>query len=395
MAAAVVTRASTSVLSLSLLLAAHAATGSYAVAGLVLTGHATALALAAPISGRWVDRLHPRPVLLACLGLHLFAYAGVLTALGLRAWTGALVGCAALLGASTPPSSAVIRGTWPAVVPSDRLPTAYALDSAINEATFVSGPLLVSAVVTFASPYVLIVLAGSCTLLGVVTLVLTPSLRHSRPAPREKSAGPRRWLGPLAERQVRLLLTMAAMGALCYGAMQIGAAATVARIGATGSVGIVVGAMSAGAVLGGLGYGSRPWPGNQRYQVAFLYVGSGALVACAAIAPGVTALALIFAAAGLVGGPRDCIEQTLLAEASPQQSRTETFAWLNTFMWTGYGVGTAVAGRLVTESNASQPFLIGAVACAVATLAALALRARTGAPTPTSADDRLPETAEI
>ncbi|MFI6790813.1 hypothetical protein ACIBG4_26140 [Nonomuraea sp. NPDC050383] len=63
-------------------------------------------------------------------------------------------------------------------------------------------------------------------------------------------------------------------------------------------------------------------------------------------APGFVTLAVLITLVGLVTGPRDAVVPTLLADHAPARHRTEVFAWLSTFTWAGYGLGTAVAGRL-------------------------------------------------
>jgi MFS family permease len=96
-------------LALTLLLATHDATGSYATAGLALAGHAIALAVAGPIYGRLADRTRPRCVLLACLGAHVLAYAGLIAALRTAGDSPQLIVIAATaLGATMPPGLAAL-----------------------------------------------------------------------------------------------------------------------------------------------------------------------------------------------------------------------------------------------------------------------------------------------
>jgi MFS family permease len=76
-------------------------------------------------------------------------------------------------------------------------------------------------------------------------------------------------------------------------------------------------------------------------------------------------------------------QSALLAEQVPSAYRTEVFAWLNTFMWAGYGAGTAVAGSLTgpDDSGAAAFTTAAAVALVAAILAAVLYR-----PTPRPAD---------
>lgn len=82
-------------------------------------------------------------------------------------------------------------------------------------------------------------------------------------------------------------------------------------------------------------------------------------------ASGIPMLALSITAIGLLSGPRESLEQVLLAERAPAWQRAEVFSWLNTFMWGGYGIGTAVAGRLTGPAAGGTTALTGAAAIAL------------------------------
>src|SRR5882724_1128573 len=159
--AAAVTRLGSPMLTLSLLLAVHAARGSFAAGGVALAAHAVALAAGAPVGGRLADRYQPGPLLLGALALHLAMYGLLITALvHPDVPMPVLVAVAALLGFTTPPASAVTRGVWPALVESDQLHTAYALDTVLNEAAFVVGPLIVTGLVVFLAPATVVAISG-------------------------------------------------------------------------------------------------------------------------------------------------------------------------------------------------------------------------------------------
>ena len=375
--AALATRLTTSMLSLALLLATHEATSSYATAGLALAGHAMALAVAAPIYGRLADRTRPRVVLLACLAAHVVAYSGLVTALGTSGGDSPqlIVIAAIAVGASAPPASALTRAIWPRLVPARLLPTAYALDAVSNQATFISGPLLVTAGLLVAPALTLIGTAGLATTAGVALLSSSRTLDGSADKGPEPSTG--HPLGPLADGRVVLLLGIAALGAFSYGAAQIGAAATAGHLGQADLTGLLTSALAAGGVVGGLGYGMRTWNGDRRTRLVLLYLASTGGLALATASPTLALLAAAFAAIGLVEGPRDALEQVMLGDATQPRYRTETFAWLNTFMWAGYGLGTSATGALVgggVDGSGAAALLAGAAACALA--AAIATRVR-------------------
>lgn len=47
----------------------------------------------------------------------------------------------------------------------------------------------------------------------------------------------------------------------------------------------------------------------------------------------------------------------IAGKAAPVQ-RTEAFAWLATFMWGGYGIGTSVAGYAQQHGGVAAVFII-------------------------------------
>jgi MFS family permease len=374
--AALTSRVSTSMLGLSLLLTVVDRYGSYATAGTVLTVHALALALCAPVAGRLADVWGPRRTLSWYMVAHAGGYGAVLAAILLHA-DGVVLGLAvAAVGATTTPAGPVTRAQWPKLVDGDQLGTAYALDSALNSVTFIAGPLLVAALVTLGSPLTAVALAGACKMIGDALLATAPSLRRRDTAVDATPA--RRLLGPLAAVGVRRLLGVVSLDTFMHGCIQVGAAAVADGGNLTG---FLVSAVSAGEVAGGLAYGLRAWPGRPQLQLAGLHAAAAVLLGLAGFAGGTPALGVLFVAIGLASGGRDTLTQLVLGEATPAPYRTEVFAWLSTFMWAGYGGGTAIAGQIATLGGATPAFLAAATAGVIAAGMVVRLRTCAGAET--------------
>ena len=143
-AAALVGRLSYGMVSLAVLLAVSRATGSYAVAGVIMALFGAASVFLSPLRAALVDRHGPRRALLPMAAL----YAGLLGVLAAATWRpGApalLLGTAAVAaGACTPPLGPTMRAVWGELVTDRRLlQRAYSLDGVAEELLFVSGPLL-------------------------------------------------------------------------------------------------------------------------------------------------------------------------------------------------------------------------------------------------------------
>ena len=374
LAAAVLGRTSGTMIGATLALAVLHAGGSLSTAGWSLTSHAICVAALAPLGGRLVDRIGARPVMAAYILANTAAFGVLYAVLARSEGAGLIPLAAALVGATNPPTSAVLRGQWPRIVAEDRLHTAYALDSVSNSAMFVVGPPVAGILAAVAAPDVAVLVAMGTKLVGDTLLALTPGL-HVR-----ESAGTGRTPRALRERRVRLLLAIAALDTFTYGCLEV---LTVSHgRAAAATTGILLGLVSLGEIGGGLWYGSRQWQRGMLAQLALLHLATSAAILTLGFSSlrAVTVVALL--GAGLVGGARDTLNQLLLARASDERSRTETFAWLTTVMWGGFAAGTAAAG--VAHDAAGNPGIgvTSAVASGLAVVVTWRLWALSGARAP-------------
>jgi MFS family permease len=382
--AAILTRLGPPVLSLALLLAVLDKTGSYSVAGLALTSHALALALCVPIGGRLVDRIGARRVLVGCLIAHTLTYGLLVFVLVTPTPTWILLAGVALVGATNPPASPVIRGTWPRLVPSTSLGPAYAVDNVTNELMFVIGPVLVSLLRLVMPTEMIVGIGGAAVLVGAALLVGSHAVRQSPlPSPPREDAVRRllRIAGPLGHRSTLVLLLIAASGTFTFGCLRIATAPSAAHFGSVNAAGLLMGLLSAGTIVGALVYGARAWPLNDRRLLVFACIADCLVLLADAAAPSLLVLTLLIIGTGILTGLRETVLPTLLAQQAPANHTTEVFAWLNTFMWTGYGLGTVIAGCFTQPAeNGADAFVAAAAAALAGAAFVLALRVPPSAP---------------
>jgi MFS family permease len=374
-------------MSLGFIIVIQERTGSYSDAGLIWTGFSIAFAIGVPVTGRIADRRGSRVVLVGCLSGYTPALVIVVIALFAHAPLALLFPVTAVLGLCTPPAGPLIRGSWADVVPPDRLRSAYALDAVVTEVAFIGGPLLVSALIAVAVPQAAVVLAGLLMVGGCSLLLAAPSM--ARRAATKGSARHRRdLLGSLRQQGLRVLFLVTAFDLLGYGCMIVGITAAVTHDHARSALGVVLSVFSVGVVVGGLGYGSRRWPGSPRLQLSLLYGGAALILAVTSLGVGVALLGALLVCAGLLGGPRDTLQQLLVGDIAAPEYRTEAFAWLSTIMWVSYGLGTALGGRLASLSGGDGSVALRAAALGGGCAAICALRVRSAANAGPEADPR-------
>lgn len=366
--AALLGRLSYGMVSLSLMLAVNASTGSYSVAGAIMALFGATSVFLSPARAAMIDRYGPRRVLPPMAG----AYAVLLAALAHATWRpgtsafllGALVAAA---GACSPPLGPVMRTLWSGLV-ADRelLRRAYSLDGVAEELLFVSGPLLVGVVVKFASPAAGIAVSAALILAGTLALVSSPAVRGAGVAPSEdKATGPDD--PPVGRRLLRVIglrhavLVTAAVG-LCLGGLDLLVVAfTEQRHQGAGAVSWVLAALSAGSAVGGLAYGAVSWRASNRARLPLLAAGLGAAVVGAGLSPSVYVLAALAAVAGLFVAPALTTAYLIADESVGAGSRTQAGAWVNTAVNAGSSVGAAAVGLLVDRLPPAVCFAVAAV----------------------------------
>ncbi|MFD3502323.1 MFS transporter [Streptomyces sp. NPDC058676] len=369
-AAALVARLSYGVIPIALMLSVTRATGSYAVAGVVMAVFGATVVFLSPYRAALVDRYGPRRVLLPMALL----YAGLLCTLAVSCWrpgaSALLLGViAAVTGACAPPLGPTMRTVWRELA-QDRLllQRAYSLDGVAEELLFVTGPLLVGVLVGFTAPAVGVVLGALLMGVGAPAFVMSPAVGAMRGSGgvrkgRRASLTPGRELMPPIVVAGGVGLSLSAVDLLVVafaGQRQLG----------DDTVAWVLAALSAGSAVGGLLNGAVDWRTPARVRLSLLAAGLGVTLAVAALAPGVLTLAGAAACAGLFVAPALTTAYLIADEAAPAGFRTQAGAWVNTSVNAGSSAGAATMGVLVERLPLGVCFVVaGGVSVGAAVIA--------------------------
>lgn len=354
-------------LSLAVLLHVRHASGSYALAGLVVACVSVGEAVAMPLVSRSVGVFGIRPPVLAAAALN--ATGMLLLAFG-PPEPGLLLALGIVIGASVPPLMPVVRALYPRLVPRRAVPALFALDTSAQELIWITGPVaatLLSGAVSTQAP---LVLAAAVTLGGTLWFVLTPHIAGVR-LPRNRS----RPGVVLLTRAVRLAAGASFALIASFGALELG---LIVRFDGDGVLaGVAIAVSSLGSLLGGIAFGHRRF-GPRR--LAAVLGGVALATAAAAVVPGIPLLYAVLFLSGLGFAPSLAALYAMVSEALPESATPEAFGWLNTAGLIGGATGTAVAGTLGDAIGPAGPFVAATVASIVAALLPLApgLRPRPG-----------------
>ena len=391
-AAGFLARAGGAMVGIGIVLMVSALYGSYGLAGLVSASNGLGWAVGTAFLSNFVDRFGQRRVMypamlvsVAALGLLV-----VFAVMRLPAWT--LFGPAVLTGLAAGAPGALVRTRWNHVTTDPRqLHTAYALESTLDELTFVVGPLVVTALSTAVNPVAALVAPMVITLVGSH---LFYGQRASEPPLSEPNEHQKRGLSqlvPLIPGVAPVVLVNLLMGC-AFGAMNVSVVAATSQWGGRQATGYVLGTFSVASGISGFWYGTRAWASSVQARLV------GGVVALALFSSGLllTHSVLPLMGVGVLFGatvaPTFINGNSLVARIVPRHRLTEGLAWMGTGVGVGVSIGLSVSGQVIDRVGYSGGFVtvvafaVGAAIIALIGLPvlrrALAIEAVAAAPQP-------------
>jgi MFS family permease len=319
-------------LTVLLVAAEHA---SMTVAGLAVASYTLGQAVTGPVRGRLADRHGLIPVAAACGTCYALALLALLASALAHAPAVVLIGTAAAAGLVNPPLSPGLRSLWSAHAGARLKQTAFALDAAVFDLAYITGPVLASVLATGIAPAAALVLMLMLTGVAVVIIGRQPQGQEHPPGHRTTHRPEQ----PPDRHLLRRLLVTAALANAALSATEVALTAYVRHDHALWASGPLLAGVSIGSILGSLLLGARGYP---LLRLLAGYAGGLALLTAAGLyAP---LLGVAAPLAGLFLGPTLAALFSRAADAAPRGGGTETQAWLNSIMNGGAAAGAALAG---------------------------------------------------
>ncbi len=344
--------------SISVLVLVSAVTGSLAEAGAVSAVMLVTQAVTGPAVGRLADRYGQRRVLLTACPANALAIGLLLVTILARAPFWLVFAMAVATGGTSVSFGSFLLARWSTLVSGKLQQTAFALESMLEEAVFLLGPLLVALLVSAVDPAAGLVACGVLATVGFITIAL-----HGRSEPPigtvARSTAVPVAAAPVAaipgRRQPRRVIALPGVQVLmvCYagmgfllGAVDVTMIAFAREQGAPGLGGVLLALTAAGSLTGGAFYGARDWrlPKARLLAITTCLLTLGAVPL--AFAPSFAVMDLLAVLAGFAIAPALIAGTTLLQALAREESLSEAFSWLTSTGSVGIALGTAAAGRV-------------------------------------------------
>ncbi|MDX2220986.1 MAG: MFS transporter [Burkholderiales bacterium] len=362
---------------LAMLMFLREALGSFSQAGFGVGAYFVAMAIAAPITGRLVDRFGPKRLLwilgplqpLSMLLLFGAAKAGLPFAM--------IVACAAAAGIFQPPITVLTRTIWRYRFADE--PTrkrAYSVDAVMIELNFTAGPAIVAMLLAASTPSAAFLLVVGVIVVSFALFMASPMLKYWQHHPSED----RHLLGPLTDGRLVLLFLTTFGLTFCFGLMEVGYPGYGTAMGSPAFGGVLLALNALGSATGGALYGGMHFkaPLERQYTWAMAIMAVPVLLHLA-----VLDYRPLFAVAAFLAGmciaPALTAQTMLVARMAPAKYATEAFTWSSTFIVSGLGMGMAAGGSLIERFGTGSPFLAGGIV--VLTMAAASFLLRMKEPT--------------
>ncbi|WP_052436894.1 MFS transporter [Georgenia sp. SUBG003] len=368
-AAGLLARFPVSMVGIAIVLMLSSITGSYATAGTVSATFVIAQAACAPQLARLVDRFGQARVMTPAVTVAGLGLAGLVVAAvtGAPLWT--VYACAVVSGASVGSVGALVRARWTQAVRTPKeLHRAYSWESALDESTFVLGPVIATILATSVAPWAgaavaaVVIVAGGYAFLAQRGTEPPVQARHE--------AGAHRGSVMRSGSLVGIVVVFLFVGGI-FGATDVSIVAFTAEHDRPGLAGVLLGVFSLGSVVAGLLYGAHTWTGPawRRFVVGVVVLAGGTALFLLVDSLGV--MAAVMFVTGFAISPTIINGNSMVQHLVARRRLTEGLTWLSTGINVGVSVGSSVAGVFVDSYGSTGGFTMVAASGGVAVLTAV------------------------
>jgi MFS family permease len=362
---ALLTRMPIGMVGFSMMMFLREALGNFAQAGAAVGITFVAMAVAAPVQGRLIDRHGPRRLLLITGVLQPLGLLGVLLAAHAHMPFALVATFATISGIFASPITTLTRTAWrQRFEREDDRRTAFALDAVTIELNFTLGPIIVAALlawlgttVAFAAS-IAVVIAAIAIYLGSGVLKLFKRVEDAE----------RHMLGPLTELRLWLVFIATFGTAFAFGVLEVGYPAYATLLATPALAGILLAVNSIGSAVGGALYGGMHFRAPVERQYAVILAIMAVPIFLHAVLQQPIAFGVLAFVAGALIAPSITAQSVLVSRLAPAKYATEAFTWSSTFIVSGLGMGMAVGGAMVESTGLSGAFALGGLVVAAAAL---------------------------
>ena len=364
-------------------------TGSLGSAGLVAGAIAIGQAAGGPVVGGLADRRGQRGVTLATSLANMVLTALLLAAALARADLPVLLAAGVLTGLTIPQIAPLARARWLPLAASrpdgDRLvSTAFSLEGALDEFSFVTGPAVAGILAAAIHPGVAIALTAA--LVGLFGTAF--ALHRTTPGPAGVGVGPGvssrasvsggMGSGAAAGRgawrvggPVVALMTAMVLQGIVFGATQTGVTALAEATGNGGMGGLWYAAMGVTSALAGLGTAGLPERFGLPWRLRVATAGMTALGIPLVFVGGPAGLLAVLALFGVAVGPYMITNFSLAEKVVPAGRLSTVMGALTSGVVVGYAIGSSLGGNLADAHGHGAAFAVTLAAAAAALAIAL------------------------
>lgn len=361
-----VARLPSAMVSMGIVLMVSGIYGNYRFAGALSAAFVVAQAVGSPLVARLIDRYGQARVTVPIMAFSLFMLSVMAVLASYKLPEAALFGPAICSGATYVSIGPMVRARWTAALSQpDQLHTAFSLESALDEVTYVVGPAFATLLATGWTLVAGVLVPVGLAVLGVAWFV---SQRATEPAVQRSS------LRGLSGRTRSVLFFpgmaavvggIATMGGM-FGSFDVSVVAVAESWGNKSHAAIVLTSFAAGSCLAGFAYGARNWSGP--VWRAYLIGLSGLAVGFSTFyfIGSIWLLALVTFVVGCLIAPTIITANQLIKQLVPSSRLVEGLTWVGASIGVGFSFGSTLSGWLIDHVSPRTGFLGGITACVLA-----------------------------